>query len=373
MPASSGAGVIGQTLAVAMAGLGVRILSGGQLRYSQHSSSRGLFRCSGFRGAPPATALNGPDTYMLQRLLFGPQRPTYNLREAFSDNRIPAASVGVVSAGWQEAEGDFEELSALVPRPLVNLDLYARAEAVFTADRALYLAYRERQDRLQALQGLYRLRLRQLMLAARQIRKTGAPHDLVAAEQRHAVAQLRALDRHHLNRIESVYDEFAESISVAASAPLGEHVAAVSDALAGCPTVLLTGGNVMVLLNRLQLFDLRDALASRHLVAWSAGAMALSERVVLFHDSKPLGRRDAELLGAGMGILPGYIFLPDAKRRLQARDTVRIGLFGGRFSPDRCVTLDSGASLGFADQRLFASRGVDCLTARGAITSLGVA
>lgn len=307
---------------------------------------------------------------MMQRLLFGPQRPVSNLRDAFASGDIPAAPVGVVSAGWQEAEGDFDELADLVPRPLVNLDLYARAEAVFNADQALYLAYRERQDRLQALQGLYRLRLRQMMLAARKIRHSGAPPDLVAAEQRHAVAQVRALDRHHLHRIETVYDKFAERISVNASSPLAEHVAAIGEAVAACPTVLLTGGNVMVLLNRLQLFDLRQALAGRHLVAWSAGAMVLSERVVLFHDSKPLGRRDAELLGAGLGILPGYIFLPDARRRLQARDTVRIGLFGGRFSPDRCVTLDNGASLGFTDRHLSAARGVECLTARGAITTL---
>jgi uncharacterized membrane protein len=307
---------------------------------------------------------------MLQRVLFGPQRPVLNLGEAFAGAMIPDAPVGVISAGWQEAEGDFSELAAIVDRPLVDLNLYHRAEEVFAGDEQLSTAYRQRQDRLQELQRLYRQRLRQLTIAARQVRRADAPADLVAAEYRHAIAQLRALDRHHLHRIESVYAEFAGPVSAANSALLAGHIAAIEERIARCETVVLTGGNVMVLLNRLQLFGMRSLLASRHLVAWSAGAMVLSDRVVLFHDSKSLGRRDAELLGAGMGIVPGYVLLPDATRRLQGRDTLRVSLFSGRFSPAQCVTLDSGACLRFEGQAVAAAQRIDCLTSRGGITRL---
>ena len=138
---------------------------------------------------------------MLQRVLLGPQRPVRNLGQVFADAAIPGEPVGVISAGWQEAEGDFDELGELVPRPLVNIDLYRRTELVFERDRHLHVAYRQRQDRLQSLQRLYRLRLHQLVVAARRVRSSGEPGDLAAAEARHATAQLRALDRHHLKRI----------------------------------------------------------------------------------------------------------------------------------------------------------------------------
>jgi hypothetical protein len=73
--------------------------------------------------------------------------------------------------------------------------------------------------------------------------------------------------------------------------------------------------------------------------------MALASRIVLFHDLTPQGRRDAEVLGAGLGLLPGYVFLPDAQHRLRQRDRLRISLLSRRFAPDACVTLDSGTLL----------------------------
>lgn len=308
---------------------------------------------------------------MLQRLLLGPQRPVINLGEVVAAADIPDAPVAVISAGWQEAEGDMDELRAIIKRPLVSLDLYQRAERVFAADEPLRAAYRQRQDRLQELQRLYRLRLRQLMIAARQVKRASTASDLVAAELRHALSQLRALDRHQLRRIDAIYADHSEQISVTASPLLAEQTEAIRSAVAPCPTVLITGGNVLVLLNRLQLFDMRGDLAERHLIAWSAGAMVLSDLVVLYHDQTPLGRRDPEVLGAGMGVVPGHVLLPDAKRRLQAKDVTRISLFTERFSPARCVTLDNGAALEFAGDQLQRASGAGYLTARGGIASLG--
>jgi hypothetical protein len=46
---------------------------------------------------------------------------------------------------------------------------------------------------------------------------------------------------------------------------------------------------VAVLVNRLRLFGLGDLVADKTVFAWSAGAMAVSERVVLFHDDPPQG------------------------------------------------------------------------------------
>jgi len=276
--------------------------------------------------------------------------------------------VAVISAAWQEAEGDIDDVRALVPRPLVDLGLYQRAESLFAREPSLFAAYRERQDRLVELQRLYRLRLRQALLAARNVRRSRAPADLVAGEERHAISQLRALDRHHLTRTASLFDEF-EQIR-AASESVAEHCEAIATAIADCETVIITGGHVLVLLNRLELFGLAPLLRHRHIVAWSAGAMVLSDRVVLFHDETPQGRRDPELLGAGLGLLPGYVFLPDARRRLRQKDVVRIGVFNRRFSPARCLTLNSGALLHLDDGAIREASEVGYLGPRGTIRAL---
>jgi hypothetical protein len=281
---------------------------------------------------------------------------------------LPEGPIAVISAGWQEAEGDIDDIRELIARPLIDLELYHRAEKVFAEDEALRDAYRQRQDRLQEQQRLYRLRLQQAMLAARQVRRATAAKDLIAAEERHAISQLRALDRHHLRRVDTLHAECEDTIR--GSRQRIEHVAAIEEKLADCATVLITGGNVLVLLNRLQLFDMRKRLAERHLVAWSAGAMVLSDRVVLFHDKTPLGRRDPELLGAGLSVLPGYIFLPDARRRLRQKDAVRTRLFNGRFAPARCVTLNSGALLHFGDGRVQRAVDVGYLNTNGKISEL---
>jgi hypothetical protein len=75
--------------------------------------------------------------------------------------------------------------------------------------------------------------------------------------------------------------------------------------------------------------------------------MVLSDLIVLYHDRTPQGRRDPEVLGPGTGVLPGYVFLPDSKRRLRETDTVRVSLMCRRFAPSLCVTLDSGSQMLF--------------------------
>lgn len=292
------------------------------------------------------------------RLLLGPQRPSRNLGEALAAAELPDGPLAVISAGWQEAEGDIDEIHELVQRPLVDLRLYHRAGELFRRDERLREAYRARQDRLQELQRLYRLRLRQLGAAARAV--LGAEGDLgmLAPEQRHAIAQLRALDRHHLNRVTLIHRAFETEFNTGSYAPLADHGVDIERVLRQCAGVLITGGNVVVLLNRLRLFGVQRLLAGLPLVAWSAGAMLLAERIVLFHDRTPLGRRDAEIMSAGVGVVPGFVFLPDARHRLRENDPERLGLLSRRFSPDRCVTLDSGAVLRVRGTRLVAADSV---------------
>lgn len=283
------------------------------------------------------------------RLLLGPQRPVRNLAEARERAGLPGGPYAVVSAGWQEAEADIDDVRQIIGLELDDLRLYQRAEAIMREDDAIASAYRTRQDRLKDQQRLYRLRLKQLAIAAGTTLRATGEKAMVAAEQRHAISQLRALDRHHLHRTETLHREFEGDFSPANHAALARQRDEVGEVIARCNAVLITGGNVIVLLNRLRLFGLADLLDDKPIIAWSAGAMVLADRIVLFHDRAPEGPRDAELLGAGMGLIPGYVFLPDVRHRLKENDRLRSSLLSRRFSPDVTVALDSGSALWLDD------------------------
>ena len=307
------------------------------------------------------------------RILLGPQRPVRNLGEAVQAAGLRDGPLAVISAGWQEAEGDIDDVRQLVGRSLVELGLYGRAEAVFAADEQLGAAYRARQDRLVAQQRLYRQRLKQLAIAARQTLRAEGDADLVAPEQRHAIAQLRALDRHHLRRTQALHADFGAAFDPAKHPSLAGHRAEIETSLRSASGVLITGGNVVVLLNRMRLFGVAELLERLPLIGWSAGAMVLAHRVVLFHDRAPQGRRDAEVLGAGMNLVRGHVMLPDAKRRLRKRDRLRMTLLARRFSPDTCVVLDSGAALQVEGSRVVAEAGARRLNRNGHMAKVHVA
>lgn len=108
---------------------------------------------------------------------------------------------------------------------------------------------------------------------------------------------------------------------------------------------MIAGGHVAVLLNRLRLFGVIELAEDKPIVAWSAGAMALGARVVLFHDSPPWGAGNAEVLEVGLGCYRGLLPLPDARHWLRLEDPARVALFARRFAPDLCAALDDGAAV----------------------------
>jgi hypothetical protein len=93
--------------------------------------------------------------------------------------------------------------------------------------------------------------------------------------------------------------------------------------------------------------------------------MALTERILLFHDTPPQGRRNPELFGPGLGLVKGRVLLPDARTRLDSSDRVRMQLLARRFAPAACVTLDSGATLRFTGERITAADNVRQVTENG--------
>lgn len=303
----------------------------------------------------------------VQRLIVGPQRPTICIGEAIASAGIDARSFAVISAGWQEAEDDIDDVRAAVGRPLEDLRLYLRTEALFRADPALHAAYRQRQDRLRELQRLYALRLRQLALAARHTLRANADPEIAAGEQRHAIRQLRALDRHHLRATEKLHREFEAGWQHDEHVAWRAHRDEVAAMIEGHDGVLITGGNVIVLMNRMRLFGLAPLLADKTVVGWSAGAMVLAPRIVLFHDRMPQGRREPEVLGAGCGLVEGTVVLPDGVHRLRQGDRLRLGLMARRFSPQRCIVLDNETGMRFDGNDVAWVEGARRLTRGGRI------
>lgn len=299
------------------------------------------------------------------RLLLGPQQPFVNLGVAVKKAGIPDAPMAVISSGWQEAEGDTDIVFEQVQRPLHDLTPYQRAEQLSANFPLFAQAYRERQDHLRDLQRLYRLRCKQLTIAARSTLRAAASADMLAAEQDHAMEQVRELDRHHLRSIEAIHSRYDRHFDELTGGEIARHTQEIVGLLKQCESILITGGNVMILLNRLRLFGIDQMLGNKHLVAWSAGAMILSETVVLFHDKTPLARRDPEIVSAGCAVLPGYVFLPDARRRLRTKDNVRTRLMCRRFEPSKCVTLDNGAGLLFKGEQLEIADKVKVMTHEG--------
>jgi len=89
----------------------------------------------------------------LQIHLMGP-RPGANLPRVVGD-LDPEAMVAMVTAGWQEREGDDAELRELAGHRTTNLALNARCLAVYEEDREYAHAEREHEAALAELRQLY--------------------------------------------------------------------------------------------------------------------------------------------------------------------------------------------------------------------------
>ncbi len=293
---------------------------------------------------------------MAVQILLGPQSPVPNLRQAIEDINADGPVV-VITAGWRDSEGEIDELRDSAGCHIEDLMLYQRAEEVFAHEPALRELQRERQAKLTELQRLYRIRLAPTIAAARKLLRTRAEPELLRLEQRAAITQLRALDSHHLRRIRAIHQKFNQrraGLDIPRARTQREQV---QELLEKAGLVLIAGGHVAVLLNRIRLFGLDRLLAHKHVIAWSAGAMALSERIVLFHHDAPQGKRDAEVLDTGLGIVRRRVFLPHASTRLDWPNHRRMSLFSRRFSPAICCTLDNGSMIHLHDEQIIATNG----------------
>lgn len=292
---------------------------------------------------------------MSTAVLLGPQRQRPTVA-AVVDLLEISGPLAVVTAGWEEREDQDAELHDHLGGRTVNLHLYRRSEEAFAADRELAEAWHRRQERLRELQDLYRVRLAHGLAAARELADrelTSGPGSAALAEQLEAaIAAVRDLDERHLEAVAAVHRDFEAETTPRERPTVARHRSELTEILARSGALGIAGGHVVVLLNRLRLFGLlgpsgliAELPGDLPILAWSAGAMALAERIVLFHDSPPQGAGDAEVLEVGLGAYPRILPFPHARRRLRLDDPARIALLARRMTPRRCVLFDDGDQL----------------------------
>ncbi|MBZ0112156.1 MAG: Type 1 glutamine amidotransferase-like domain-containing protein [Thermoanaerobaculia bacterium] len=288
--------------------------------------------------------------------LLGPQRLQPILAEelARSNNQGPIA---VVTAGWQEREAEVDELGEHVGCPVFNLLLHARAEDVFQSDLEFFAAYRQRQETLRSLQQLYRLRLGYVLGAVQDLLHREGDSALLDPEREAAISAAVELDRHHLDRVAQVHEEFEERLQPAGRSSIQKHRLEIELEIRRSEAFAVAGGHVAILLNRLRLFGIAPLVHEMPIFAWSAGAMVLGEQVVLFHDSPPQGQGFAEVLESGLGLYRGLIPLPHARHRLRLSDPVRVSLLARRFPGSQCLAMDEGSRIRLDGMQWSGARG----------------
>jgi hypothetical protein len=283
--------------------------------------------------------------------LLGPQFREPNLALVLTTLRLEGPLVSI-TAGWQEREGEIDELATHVGREVTDLALYSRTEDVFAHDRALAAGYRARQDRLRGMQDFYRVQLEHARDAVRDVWNHEGDRAIARAARRSALGVMRRLDREHVLAIERAHREFERQMALTERAVIARHRAELASLIDPAAAVFIAGGHVAILLNRMRLLGVRDLLWDKPILAWSAGAMAIAERVVLFHDQPPQGAGVAEIFDQGLSLVPGVLPLPHAQARLHLHDSEHVSIFARRFAPARCLTLDHGSVLSFAEGRL---------------------
>lgn len=303
---------------------------------------------------------------MSRLILLGPQHQETNLGEVAADLNLKGP-VAVITAGWQEREAEVAELEAHLGVKTINLMLHQRGEAIFEEDEEYREAHRANMTVVKRLQDLYRVRLTHYMDAVRQVihRESKFSEDVWSPELEDAFEVVRRLDDHHLRRINEVHDSFQENWPIADRPCILHHLNELADTLERCDAVVVAGGHVAVLLNRLRLLNLAPILGEKDVIAWGAGAMCLGPQVVLFHDSPPQGSGYAEMFEAGLGLYRNVLPLPHADRRLLLDDTDRVTLFARRFRGQKCLTLVTGSRLDFQGGKLKRVRNVQALAESG--------
>jgi hypothetical protein len=307
-------------------------------------------------------------------ILLGPQRFQTTAGTALRSLKVDGP-VATITAGWEEREDLDAELNSVLDGRGRNLRLYHRLFDVLDKDPVFAAAALAFRDRHEELRDFYGVRLRSAVAAVDAVQRRSSLHGIRDAAVEDALGAVREVDAWYSVQLKGLYREFDAQSPISGSGVIGWHRGELAAMLGDCAALVITGGHVGALLRALRLFAL-PIPEELPVIAWSAGAMALTDKVVLFHDFAPHGVHEAEVYDRGLGRVPGVIALPHARRRLRLEDRRRSAMLAQRFPESRCLLLDDGTAMTFPPGSVAGSAlptGARVLGADGQISRVGAA
>jgi hypothetical protein len=260
----------------------------------------------------------------------------------------PEGPVATVTAGWQDREPADDELDEVMGGRSRNLNLYERLSDVLTTDEHFSTRALAHRDAMDELAGIYSLRLQRALESVYVVARRPARHDIADAAFTDAIRGVRDIDDWYLRSVDQLYGELQTDAPPWESEPIARHRHEVAELLRDAAVLAVAGGHVGILLRCLRLFDVVPS-PELPVVAWSAGAMALTERVVLYNDRGPQGVQGAEVWDRGTGRVRDAVAMPHARRRLRLDDPVHAKVLVRRFAPAVCLLLDDGTQVDIGD------------------------
>ena len=279
----------------------------------------------------------------MKTILLGPQRFRTTVGAAIR-SVAPEGTIATVTAGWRDRESDTVELDATLEGRGRHLYLYGRLNDVLDSDQPFATAALAHRDAVDELAGIYSIRLQRALDSVYAVQRRTVRTDVAASAEADGVRVVQSIDRWYLDTVDQLRGELWAAAPAEDIEPIQRHRAEVADAVGQASAIAIAGGHVGLLLRCLKLFEVN---LPTHLpvVAWSAGAMSLTERVVLYNDRGPSGVVGSEVWDRGLGRAPRIVAMPHARRRLQINDPMVLRVLARRFGDARCLLLDDGATV----------------------------
>jgi hypothetical protein len=277
----------------------------------------------------------------MKTVLLGPQRFRTTFGAAIR-TVAPEGTIATVTAGWRDLESDTGELDASLAGRGRHLHLYGRLIDVLDSDQRFNKAALAHRDAVDELAGIYSLRLQRALDSVYTVQRRTVRTDVAASAETDGVRVVQSIDQWYLGALDQLHGELRAAAPPSESEPIQRHRAEVAEAIGEASAIAIAGGHVGLLLRCLKLFEV-NLPPQLPVVAWSAGAMSLTERVVLYHDRGPSGVVGSEVWDRGLGRVPRIVAMPHARRRLYLDDPMVLRVLARRFGDARCLLLDDGA------------------------------
>jgi peptidase E len=173
----------------------------------------------------------------------------------------------------------------------------------------------------------------------------------LSRELRHALETLEANDQHLVDLLREIEQRAFDAAGLAYDPAWRAARERLEQRILSANTLIFFGGRLDLLLDALRFFRLRDAISEAlrrgaQIVAMSAGAMVLCERVIVYDDLAATPR-DFQLYDRGLAIVRDIQLFPHCTERIQTDDPENLAYLARRFRHHACVGLNQRSFLLF--------------------------